>query len=56
MNLQALGTTRGILSGVVLIALLHCALWFADYGATALGESPALDNRQTLELARAIFK
>ncbi len=54
MNLGALGTRRGVLSGVVLLALLHCALWFADYGQTALGESPALDNRQTLELAGAM--
>lgn len=54
MRFEVLGTSRGILSGVILLALLHCALWFADYGQTALGESPALDNRQTLELARAI--
>jgi len=54
MHLESLRTSRGILCGVVLLALLHCALWFADYGQTALGESPALDNRQTLELARAM--
>lgn len=45
---------RNILIGVALVALLHCALWFAHYNQTALGESPALDNRQTLELARAM--
>lgn len=40
--------------GVALVALIHCAIWFAHYNQTALGESPALDNRQTLELARAM--
>jgi hypothetical protein len=43
-----------ILVGVALVALLHCALWFAFYNQTALGESPALDNRQTLALAHAM--
>lgn len=45
---------RRIFIGVALVALLHCALWFAHYNQTPLGESPALDNRQTLELARAM--
>ncbi|HKK17307.1 MAG TPA: hypothetical protein VJ952_01390, partial [Opitutales bacterium] len=45
---------RHILIGVALVALLYCAFWFAHYNQTALGESPALDNRQTLDLARAM--
>lgn len=45
---------RILLIGVAFIALLHCALWFTHYNQTALGESPALDNRQTLELAHAM--
>lgn len=46
--------TRSVLTGVALIAILHCLVWFSIYNQTALGESPALDNRQTLELARAM--
>ena len=37
-----------------IVALLYCALWFTHYGQTPLGQSPALDNRQTLELAATI--
>jgi len=36
---------------IVLLTLVHCFTWFAHYGQTPLGESPALDNRQTLLLA-----
>lgn len=39
---------------VGIVSLLHCALWFSEYNQTALGISPALDNRQTLELARSM--
>ena len=46
--------SRPVLAGVALIALLHCFVWFSGYNQTALGESPALDNRQTLELAQAM--
>ena len=46
--------SRPVLAGVTLIALLHCFIWFSNYNQTALGESPALDNRQTLELAQAM--
>lgn len=42
--------------GVATVTLLHCALWFAHYNQTALGESPALDNRQTLELAKSMVE
>jgi len=45
---------RIMVAGVVVVTLLYCLLWFADYGSTALGESPALDNRQTLELAQSM--
>ena len=37
---------------LVLLGLCYALLWFVEYGATALGQSPALDNRQTLLLAR----
>lgn len=40
--------------GVAAVALVHCMIWFSIYNQTALGESPALDNRQTLELAKAM--
>jgi tetratricopeptide (TPR) repeat protein len=36
---------------IVLLTLVHCFTWFVYYGQTPLGESPALDNRQTLLLA-----
>ena len=36
---------------IVRLTLVHCLSWFAHYGQTPLGESPALDNRQTLLLA-----
>ncbi len=36
---------------LLLITFVHVSIWFLHYGNTALGESPALDNRQILELA-----
>lgn len=39
---------------IVLITLVHCFIWIGYYGQTPLGESPALDNRQTLLLANQI--
>ncbi|MGB0408902.1 MAG: ArnT family glycosyltransferase [Opitutales bacterium] len=51
-ELQDRAKGRFIIICTALIALLHCALWFAHYGASALGESPALDNRQILLLAQ----
>jgi len=41
-----------ILFWIGAIALIHALVWCAVYGQTALGESPALDNRQTLLLAQ----
>jgi len=41
-----------ILFWIGAIALIHGLIWSVDYGQTALGESPALDNRQTLLLAQ----
>jgi 4-amino-4-deoxy-L-arabinose transferase-like glycosyltransferase len=36
---------------IALITVIHASIWFIYYGQTELGESPALDNRQTLLLA-----
>ena len=53
MNLKAIVTkiNQHRTLWIALIAFLHCFTWFAHYGQTPLGESPALDNRQTLLLA-----
>lgn len=47
---------RGTLAWIVLLTLAHCFVWFVQYNQTALGESPALDNRQTLLLAEQMAR
>lgn len=42
---------RAIFMWIALITVIHASIWFIYYGQTELGESPALDNRQTLLLA-----
>ncbi|MDP4642907.1 MAG: hypothetical protein NWS71_00515 [Opitutales bacterium] len=37
---------------IVLLTLVQAFVWFMHYGQTPLGESPALDNQQTLLLAQ----
>ncbi|HAV12745.1 MAG TPA: hypothetical protein DCX06_04505 [Opitutae bacterium] len=40
-----------MLIGVALVSLLYAFVWLSYYSGTALGQSPALDNQQTLLLA-----